>query len=350
MKKLILLVLTFLAMLSIAAVQMDGETPKPVPVKESTLTDHGCDSEEWHFIINQLESNDLAPEKIYVTWENGASEEVLLSSVNLSTAHYYTSLNLDSPIVEAYTRIYADWSGQFVIFNDVLYASTGNDVDGAEIWRSVTGDAGSWAPVVKGGNGNSNNNHVNSFVLFDGYLYAAGENWVEGAQVWRTANGASWTVVSANGFGNANNIHIGSIIEFKGMLYASTRNDVTGAEIFRSANGTTWTKVIDSGINDEVNMKFESLFDFNDQMYVTANNYETGLKVWQSDDGTTFTQLIDDGFGDSNNVSTLWNGAMIGFKNHLYIGTTNGANGVELWRYDIKSTSGFDIFLPLILN
>ena len=239
---------------------------------------------------------------------------------------------------------------RFVIFNDALYASTGNDADGSGIWRSVTGNAGSWTPVVQSGNGNSNNNHVNSFVLFDGYLYAAGENWVDGAQVWRTANGANWTVVSANGFGNANNIHIGSIIEFKGMLYASTRNDVTGAEIFRSSNGTTWTKVIDSGINDPVNMKFESLFDFNDQMYVTANNYETGLKVWQSDDGTTFAQLIDDGFGDSNNVSTLWNSAMIGFKNHLYIGTNNSANGGELWRYDIKSDSGFDLFLPLILN
>ena len=236
---------------------------------------------------------------------------------------------------------------RFIIFDDVLYASTGNDVDGSEVWMSDSGDTGTWTSVILGGNGNSNVNHVNSFVLFDGYLYAAGENWVDGAQVWRTSNGADWNVVSTNGFGNANNIHIGSMIEFKGMLYASTRNDETGAEIFRSANGTTWSKVIGSGINDPRNIKFESLFEFNDQMFVTANNYETGLKVWCSNDGMTFTQLIDDGFGDSNNGSTLWNNAMIDFKNQLYIGTNNLASGGELWRYE---KSNFKIYLPLIVD
>lgn len=77
--------------------------------------DYDCDSEEWHFVINQLDSDDLAPDKIYVTWENGDSAEVPLSSANQQMAHYYTSLNLDSPVTEAYTYIYVDWSGNFVI-------------------------------------------------------------------------------------------------------------------------------------------------------------------------------------------------------------------------------------------
>jgi len=240
---------------------------------------------------------------------------------------------------------------RFAVYEDVLYASTGNGPDGAEIWRSATGNAGSWTRVVLGGNGNANNIHVNSFMLFDGYLYAAGENENEGAQVWRTSNGADWTVVSANGFGNANNIHIGSIIEFNGLLYVATRNDATGAEIFRSSNGTNWVKVIGSGINNVPdNFKIESLFVFNGHMYAAANNYETGLKVWRSEDGVSYTQLIDNGFGDSNTASTLWNSATTEFKDHLYIGTWNRINGGELWRYNIKPDSGFNIYLPLILK
>jgi hypothetical protein len=217
--------------------------------------------------------------------------------------------------------------------------------------RSLSGDPGSWASVVSAGNGNTENYQINTFEVFNGVLYAAGER-LGGAEVWRTPTGNinSWEVVVETGFGNPNNEWIGSLIEFNGLLYASTQNWESGAEIFSSPDGTTWSKVIGGGIDDPTNHKIESLFIFNDQLYVVSSNYISGLKVWRTEDGETFEVLIDDGFGDSNNFGSLWNSATINYNDHLFIGTFNDASGGELWRYDIKSGSGFDIYLPLILK
>ena len=198
-----------------------------------------------------------------------------------------------------------------------------------------------------GGNGNSDNVYANSFTVFDGELYAAGENLIDGAEIWRTSNGTTWTKVNTNGFGDADNIHIGSIIVFDGMLYASTRNDEDGAEIWHSSDGTTWSQLASGGIDAPDNYKIESLYVYNNEMYAVANNDTVGLKGWKLTEENIFERINIDGFGDSNNVSTLWNGGTIAYKDQLYIGTRNGANGGELWRHEGQENK---IYLPSILK
>src|SRR5688572_15340455 len=39
-----------------------------ISVKPSTINDHSCDTTEWHFVINQVRSKQLAPASITVTW------------------------------------------------------------------------------------------------------------------------------------------------------------------------------------------------------------------------------------------------------------------------------------------
>lgn len=236
---------------------------------------------------------------------------------------------------------------RFVVFGDYLYAATIDQTDGLSIWRSSSGNKNSWERVVTNGFGDSGNNITTTFMEFDGYLYAGTEKFDEGAEIWRTNNGTSWEQVNIDGFGYPNNIHIGSIVVFNNTLYASTRNDPEGSEIWSSTNGMNWYKEIDSGIDDSNNYKIESLYVHNNQLFATANNWITGLNTWESTDGNTFSQINLSGFGDSNNETTLWNSATTVFNDQLYIGTTNYANGGELWRYE---KSGSNIYLPLILN
>jgi hypothetical protein len=42
-------------------------------------------------------------------------------------------------------------------------------------------------------------------------------------------------------------------------------------------------------------------------------------------------QVNKDGFGDSNNFLEIFDNATTIFKNNLYIGATNWAQGVEVW-------------------
>ena len=77
------------------------------------LTDHDCNSDEWHFLINQINSQANAPASITVTWANGDIEVVPLSKFTGGVAHYTTTSNLDSTVVSATAVIYSGWPGQF---------------------------------------------------------------------------------------------------------------------------------------------------------------------------------------------------------------------------------------------
>ena len=219
----------------------------------------------------------------------------------------------------------------FAIFNNQLYAATQSS-NGLQIWRSSTGDSGDWTLVVNGGNGNAHNSISTSLMEFDGYLYAAVENGTDGAEIWRTDNGSTWTTVSSGGFGSASNIQTGGFAVLGGYLYVGTRNDTTGGQIWRSNNGTDWTPVVGNGFGDINNFKIESLMAFDGALYAGADNNVTGIEMWRSSDGTTWTQQVNaDGFGDSNNTGTLWSVGTTVFNSHLYIGTTNDADGGEVW-------------------
>jgi hypothetical protein len=234
----------------------------------------------------------------------------------------------------------------FAAFGNKLYAGTGND-NGAQIWRSDSGSSGSWEQVAADGLGSSDANQVTAFAVFTGGLYAAIESTQGGAaQIWSTANGTDWTPIVTDGFGDDDNYQTGGMAVFDGYLYVGTRNDTTGGQLFRTANGTTWTPVMEDGFGDGNNAKVESLFAFADDLYAITANETTGMEVWRSPDGTTWDQIDPDGLGDSNNRDSLWSTAVVTFKNGLYIGTWNTANGGEVWQLVSNSST----YLPIVLK
>ena len=50
-------------------------------ISAKALDDHGCDTTEWHFVINQLGSDADAPSSIHVKWANGNGADVSLDKV-----------------------------------------------------------------------------------------------------------------------------------------------------------------------------------------------------------------------------------------------------------------------------
>ncbi len=96
---------------------------KPISVSSGSLSAHGCDNSEWHFVINQLADfngdgkiNEAdAPASIHVTWASLDSADVPLDGVNGHEASYTTTANLDSTVTGATAIIDSSWSGQFVL-------------------------------------------------------------------------------------------------------------------------------------------------------------------------------------------------------------------------------------------
>jgi len=238
---------------------------------------------------------------------------------------------------------------RLAVFSDTLYASTWSwtSTHGTEIWRSTTGDAGSWEQVSDGF-GDVRNRTVLSFEVFNGCLYAGTYNLdpttyiSTGGEVWRSATGnaGDWVQVNADGFGNPDNRYVRSFAAFKSYLYAGTSNPTSGGQMWRcsAASGcdenSDWQQVISNGFGNTNNTSIDSLIVFDNMLYAMTYNGITGAEVWCSKTGDPgdWEQVGFAGFGDSNNYFSYWDGAMAVSSNRLYIGTYNPANGGEVWR------------------
>jgi len=86
---------------------------KTIYVKQASLKDvqkncpYGFAS--WHFVINQIADDSLAPASITVYWDGGASADVPLDKVSGRMAHYTTTANAGHIVNDATASIYNAW-------------------------------------------------------------------------------------------------------------------------------------------------------------------------------------------------------------------------------------------------
>lgn len=236
-------------------------------------------------------------------------------------------------------------------FGSYLYVSTiksSASGEGAEIWRSSSGDSGSFTQVNTDGFGDSQNRGIEAMVIFGDYLYAGTcYNSTTGAEVWRSSDGSTWTQVNSDGFGSAANYCIRSLKVYSSQIYAGLGNSTIGAQLYRSSDGTTWSQVVSDGLGDTNNSDFSLLEEFNSNLYAGTINGSTGTELWRSSTGnsSSFSQVNTDGFGNSNNIWSSYQGAII--NGTFWIGTRNDTNGGQLWSstngttWTQESTSGF---------
>ncbi|HSX44041.1 MAG TPA: hypothetical protein VLE69_01970 [Candidatus Saccharimonadales bacterium] len=98
---------------TIALASSAGATLTTKTISAKALTDHECDPTEWHWVINQISDESLAPASITANFGNGNSEVVSLEKFTGGVAHYTATSNLDSTVTSTTTSIYTDWSGEF---------------------------------------------------------------------------------------------------------------------------------------------------------------------------------------------------------------------------------------------
>ena len=230
---------------------------------------------------------------------------------------------------------------RFAVFNNTLYASTWSytTTHGADVWRSNTGNAGDWGRVVANGfDGDANNGAVLSFELFNGYLHAGTLNGTTGGEIWRssTGNTGSWAQVNVDGFGDTGNTGVSALSVFGGYLYAATHHSIPGgAQVWRCqvCDGSDWTKAVDNGFDHLGARRMPALEVLDNYLYFAIGNNFTALEVWRTANGTDWEQIGFDGFGDVNNQVTYFDNAVTVFNNGLYVGTANYATGGQIWLY-----------------
>jgi len=119
-------------------------------------------------------------------------------------------------------------------------------------------------------------------------------------------DGSLWERVSDSGFGSEENEAVLAMAEYQGRLYALVRNDYSGAEVWRTS-GTGWEQVPypdgeTNGIygNHMLNTHMGAMITFKDKLYVGFSSgiqgsflKSSGCEVWIYD-GTAWEPSISD--------------------------------------------------------
>ena len=108
---LITTLLIIVGLMMLVAAPAIGSSSQTITAK--ALNDHDCHSSEWHWVITQIASEELAPDSIVVTYSDGTVEKVEFWKFTGKTAHYVSKKNLGLVPIRSSAEIYADWSGQF---------------------------------------------------------------------------------------------------------------------------------------------------------------------------------------------------------------------------------------------
>ena len=186
-------------------------------------------------------------------------------------------------------------------------------------------DGSTWEKAIEPGFGNTNNYAIVAMAEYKGTLYAMTRNEIQGAEIWRSIDGKSWEqVLFPNGVKNGiyGNPWLsclwGSMIVFKDKLYCGfssghqgTYLDSTGAEIWRY-DGSTWEPVISDKKDKEESGTITAIAGCADKDDAITAQFTDSSKNWAVDQWKGGVLQITSGKGEfrrfqivSNTANTL---------------------------------------------
>ena len=226
-------------------------------------------------------------------------------------------------------------------FNGAIYAgasradSTSDPATplGAHVWRSPSGDDGSWVKVLDFSalDPASTNSVIQDLQVFNGFLYAAVGNPQTGSELWRTSDGSDWVKVLGDGFGLGSAGVFTSLEPHGGYLYLAGGGWKSGARIWRCQQCDTpanFVSVVQAGFDYQDldgnavfdNMLVQSLFDYSGYLYAWTQNQVAGNHTWRSRDGLYWERLASGDFDTPRGgFSQLVNAASV-LDGKLYLG------------------------------
>lgn len=213
-------------------------------------------------------------------------------------------------------------AGNFFEFNDKLYFSANDGVNGSELWEY---DGTTTPQLTANINKGTAGTYLGNSIVYNNKLYFRANDGVHGDELWECDGSNAPTLTDIREGGASGNPRYSC--EYDGKLYFQADDGVHGVELWVK-DGNNAPTVIDifDGINSS---RPQSLCVFNGKLYFMAYDTTNGYELW-SYDGTSATMVANVREGSSSSQPS----DLAVFNNKLYFSATDAGNDRELWSYD----------------
>ena len=271
----------------------------------------------------------------------------------------------------------SSYSYGFTEFNDKVYFTANDGENGNELWVSDGTAEGTQLllDINPGSEENyyyyadSNYSYPNSsnaanFTEFNDKLYFTANDGVNGNELWVSDGTAEGTqlLVDINPGNNegyysdyANSSYAANFTEFNDKLYFTANDGVNGNELWVSdgtAEGTQLLVDINPGTNEGYYV-YESSYsypessyinnftEFNGKLYFTADDGVNGNELWVSDgtaEGTVLVADISPGIGNYGYAQSSYAANLTVVGDELFFTASNGVSGNELFKFTLDDS------------
>ncbi|MBL4655945.1 MAG: hypothetical protein JKY33_09005 [Bacteroidia bacterium] len=224
----------------------------------------------------------------------------------LTLVIFFLQTSVALPQIDTWTQITGDGFGfpsqttvpEMEVFNGYLYASTSPTDPGlATLWRTATGDSGSWSAITNYTPSLNADGSIHTFgttSLGGGYMWFGTGNGKVGTIIYQSQDGENWTAISKRGFGNklltgaAPHMVVFKASNDSSYLYAGagSHGEGTAGQVWRTyytnTDSTKWELLIDFASIDTGVQTITYFYVWNNTLYleqITEDNYGNLLMV-----------------------------------------------------------------------
>jgi ELWxxDGT repeat protein len=222
-------------------------------------------------------------------------------------------------------------SGDFYLWNGILYFSANSTTYGAELWRTDGTQGGTYMLKDIDPSGSSG---PYSFIEVNGQLLFIANDGTNGSELWKT-DGTEVGTVMVKDINSSGGSSVSYLTLMGSYVYFAANDGVNGLELWRSNGSLASTTMIMDIYSGSSGSEPFNLTPMNGFLYFGAYNGTGGSSLWKTDGTLAGTvQISNVDLWDCSNQNEC--PSMIAWNNYLYFqGSVNGAyTNLELWRSD----------------